>query len=93
MFDMKKNDNALIMIFNAAGVVIAYILLGISLYLSTDVPLSTKGFWGIGILMLTISLVNFVKYRFDAKADEDRIRMIEEAKNEQMLAKYVTKDS
>ncbi|MEZ5716690.1 MAG: hypothetical protein R3D85_17030 [Paracoccaceae bacterium] len=93
MFDMKKNDNALIMIFNGAGVVAAYVLLGFSLYLSTDVPLSTKGFWGIGILMLTISLVNFVKYRFDAKADEDRIRMIEDAKNEQMLAKYVTKDS
>lgn len=92
MFDMKKNDNALIMIFNGGGVVAAYILLGFSLYLSTDVPLSTKGFWGIGILMLTISLVNFVKYRFDAKADEDRIRMIEEAKNEQMLAKYVTKE-
>ena len=93
MFDMNKNDNTLIMVFNGAGVVIAYVLLGFSLYLSTDVPLSTKGFWGIGILMLTVSLVNFVKYRFDAKADADRVRMIEEAKNEQMLAKYVTKDN
>ena len=91
MFE-DKNDNTLIMIFNGAGVVAAYVLLGFSLYLSTDVPLSTKGFWGIGILMLTISLVNFVKYRFDAKADNDRIRRIEEAKNEEMLAKYVTKD-
>ncbi|WP_137702951.1 hypothetical protein [Marimonas lutisalis] len=92
MFDMNKNDNTLIMVFNGAGVVAAYILLGISLWLSTEVPLSTKGFWGIGILMLTISLVNFVKYRFDTQQREDRLRMIEEAKNEQMLAKYVTKD-
>ncbi|MDU8925961.1 hypothetical protein RXV86_01050 [Alisedimentitalea sp. MJ-SS2] len=89
---MNNNDNSLIMVFNGAGVVAAYVLLGFSLYLSTDVPLSTKGFWGIGVLMLTISLVNFVKYRFDAKADNDRIRRIEEAKNEEMLAKYVTKD-
>ena len=74
MFDMNKNDNTLIMVFNGAGVVIAYVLLGFSLYLSTDVPLSTKGFWGIGILMLTVSLVNFVKYRFDAKADADRVQ-------------------
>ncbi len=93
MFNNRDDDNTLIMIFNGAGVVAAYILLGISLWLSTDVPLSTKGYWGIGILMLTISLVNFVKYRFDAKANEDRIRRIEEAKNEQMLAKYVSKDS
>ncbi len=93
MFNSNDDDNTLIMIFNGAGVVAAYILLGISLYLSTDVPLSTKGFWGIGILMLTISLVNFVKYRFDAKANEDRIRRIEEARNEEMLAKYVSKDS
>ncbi len=93
MFNNRDDDNTLIMIFNGAGVVAAYILLGISLWLSTDVPLSTKGYWGIGILMLTISLVNFVKYRFDAKANEDRIRRIEEARNEEMLAKYVSKDS
>lgn len=85
----EKPDNTLIMMFNAAGVAAAYILLGISLYLSTDVPLSTKGFWGIGILMLTLSLVNFVKYRFDNQQRTDRINRIEEARNEKLLEDYV----
>lgn len=85
-----KSDNTVIMMFNAAGVVAAYALLGLSLYLSTDVPLSTKGFWGIGILMLTLSLVNFVKYRFDNQQRIDRINRIEEARNEKLLEEYVT---
>ena len=89
MLNTTKTDNTLIMLFNAAGVAAAYILLGISLYLSTDVPLSTKGFWGIGILMLTISLVNFVKYRFDTLAREDRIKQLEDAKNEKILEDFV----
>jgi len=84
-----KNDNSLIMMFNAGGVVVSYLLLGISLWLSTDVPLSTKGFWGIGILLLTLSLVNFVKYKFDARLSEDRIARLEEARNEKLLAEYV----
>lgn len=85
----EKSDNTLIMFFNAGGVLAAYALLGLSLYLSTDVPLSTKGFWGIGILMLTLSLVNFVKYRFDNQARADRINRIEEARNEKLLEDYV----
>jgi hypothetical protein len=84
-----KNDNSLIMMFNAGGVVVSYLLLGVSLWLSTDVPLSTKGFWGIGILLLTLSLVNFVKYKFDARLSEDRIARLEEARNEKLLAEYV----
>lgn len=84
-----RNDNSLIMVFNASGVVAAYGLLGISLWLSTDVPLATKGFWGIGILLLTLSLVNFVKYRFDARLSDDRIARLEEARNEKLLADYV----
>lgn len=67
-------------------------MLAVSLWLSTDVPLSTKGFWAIGILMLTISLVNFVKYRFDEKAGADRIRQLEDAKNEKLLKDYVAED-
>jgi len=66
-------------------VVLAYGLLGLSLYMSTEVPLSTKGYWGMGVLMLTISLINVVKYRFDWKSSEDRIRRIEEARNEKLL--------
>jgi hypothetical protein len=85
-----KSDNSLIMAFNAAGVLAAYVLLGISLWLSTDVPLSTKGFWGIGILLLTLSLVNFVKYRFDVRLSVDRLARLEEARNEKLLAEYVS---
>ena len=42
----NQNDNTLIILINVAGVLIAYGLLGLSLYLSTEVPLSTKGYWG-----------------------------------------------
>lgn len=78
-------DNTLIIFLNGCGVAIAYGLLAISLWLSTDVPLATKGFWGMGILLLTLSLINVVKYRFDAKSSEDRIARIEEARNEKLL--------
>lgn len=84
-----QTDNRLIMNFNLVGIIAAYGMLALSLWLSPDVPLSTKGFWGIGILMLTLSLVNFVKYRFDEKASGDRIRQLEDAKNEKLLKDYV----
>jgi len=84
-----KSDTALIQLFNAAGIAAAYGLLALSLYLSTDVPLSTKGFWGIAVLLLTLSLVNFVKYRFDHQAAEDRINRLEAARNEKLLEDYV----
>lgn len=92
MNDTVRNDNGLIIVFNAAGVVIAYGMLALSLYLSPDVPLSTKGYWGIGILLLTLSLVNFVKLRFDVRLSEDRVTRIEEARNERLLAEYVGGD-
>lgn len=88
----SRSDNTVIMLFNLAGVVIAYGMLGLSLYMSPDVPLSTKGYWGIGILMLTLSLVNFVKYRFDERLADDRIQRLEEAKNEKLLSDYVSDD-
>ena len=80
-----RNDNGLIMFINSAGVVLAYGLLAVSLWLSTDVPLSTKGYWGMGIVLLTLSLINVVKYRFDNRSSEDRIRRIEEARDEKLL--------
>lgn len=80
-----RTDNALIVLLNMVGVAVAYGLLGISLWLSTEVPLATKGFWAMGILLLTLSLINVVKYRFDARSSEDRIRKIEEVRNEKML--------
>ncbi len=88
--NFQKNDTAIIMGLNALGVVAAYTLLAISLYLSVDVPLSTKGYWGMGVVLLTLSLINVVKYRFDSRAYEDRIRQLEEARNEKLLADFVT---
>ena len=92
MHNSLRSDNALIMFFNAAGVVVAYGMLALSLYMSPDVPLSTKGYWGIGILMLTLALVNFVKLRFDDRISADRIQQIEEARNEKLLSDYVSDD-
>lgn len=89
MYHNDKPDNRLIMLFNLTGVIAAYVLLALSLYKSVDVPLATKGYWGIGILLLTLSLVNFVKYRFDNQARIDRINRIEEARNEKLLEDYV----
>ena len=83
-------DNGLILSLNVAGVVAAYVLLSISLWLSTDVPLATKGYWGMGVLLLTLSLINVVKYRFDAQASVDRIKQLEDAHNERLLAEFVT---
>ena len=60
--------------------------------MSPDVPLSTKGFWGIAVLMITMGLVNSVKYRFDAKIGADRINRLEEARNERLLEEYVSTD-
>ena len=83
-------DNGLILTLNLAGVVAAYVLLSISLWLSTDVPLATKGYWGMEVLLLTLSLINVVKCRFDAQASIDRIKQLEEAHNERLLAEFVT---
>lgn len=85
-----RSDNALIMMINGVAVVIAYGMLGLSLYLSTDVPLATKGYWGIAIMMLTVSLINFVKYRFDDRLSEDRLHRLEAAKTEKLLSEYVS---
>ncbi len=89
---VTKSDNSLIMFVNGVGVAVAYGMLGISLWLSTEVPLATKGFWGMAVLMLTLALVNFVKYRFDDKMAEDRIQRIEDAKNEKILSDYIGDD-
>ncbi len=89
---MTNNDNGLIIFLNGAGVALAYGLLGISLWLSTEVPLATKGYWGMGIVLLTLSLINVVKYRFENQSNADRIRKIEEAKNERILEDFVNDD-
>jgi hypothetical protein len=88
----NRNENSLILFVNFAGVALAYGLLGVSLWLSVDVPLATKGFWGMGIVLLTISLINVVKYKFDMRIAEDRISRIEEARNEKMLEEALNTD-
>lgn len=75
--------------FNGLGVATAYFMLALSLWLA-PVDLSTKGYWGMGIFMLTLSLVNFVKYRIEERQQSDRISQIEAAKNERLLAEYVS---
>mgnify|MGYP000076355806 FL=1 len=89
----NKSDNSLIMFINGVGVIVAYGMLGLSLWLSTEVPLATKGFWGMSVMMLTLALVNFVKYRFEERMSEDRINRIEEARNEKLLSEYVGETS
>jgi len=88
----KRNDTNTIMFFNGLGVVFAYCMLGLSLYLSTDVPLATKGYWGIAVVLLTLALVNFVKYRFEDRLSEDRIQQLEDAKNEKLLSDFVAEE-
>lgn len=85
-----KSENSLIIGLNLLGVIAAYALMAISLYIMTEINLSTKGFWGVSILLLTVCLINFVKYWFEARQTEDRIRLLEEAKNERLLAEFVT---
>ncbi len=91
---MKNQGEAnLLQSLNMLGVITAYVLLALSLYLSTEVPLATKGYWGMGILLLTLSLVNVVRIRFDSQASVDRVKQLEEAHNERLLAEFVTDKS
>ncbi|RUS60928.1 hypothetical protein EGN72_07055 [Pseudorhodobacter sp. E13] len=84
----QKSDTSAIMFFNGVGVAVAYFMLALSIWMA-PVDLSTKGYWGLGILLLTLALVNFVKYRFDAKIAEDRLARLEDAKNEKLMAEYI----
>jgi len=85
---MNSDYNQIYVIFNAAGVVAALFLLSLSLWLA-PVDIATKGYWGMGIVLLMASLVNFVKYRMDARIQQDVVRQIEAAKNEKILKEYV----
>lgn len=87
----NTTDNSLIINFNLAGVILSYFFLGLSLWINTDVALSTKGFWGLAVVMLTLSLVNFVKYKFDARIATERLSQLEQARNEKLLSEFVDK--
>ena len=83
------DNNNIYVVFNAAGVAAALFLLCLSIWLA-PVDLSTKGYWGMGIVLLMASLVNFVKYRMDQRIQADVVRQIEAAKNEKILKEYVS---
>ncbi len=80
-------SNSVYINFNALGIAVAYAMLGLSIWLA-PVDLSTKGFWAMGVFLLTLSLVNFVKYRLDERASQDRVNMIEQAKTERLLTDF-----
>lgn len=85
---MNSENNQIYVAFNAAGVAAALFLLSLSLWLA-PVDLSTKGYWGMGIVLLMGSLVNLVKYRTDDRNARDVVRQLEQAKNEKILKDYV----
>lgn len=88
----SSSQNALIVNFNLAGIIISLGMLSLSVWL-TPIDLATKGFWAIGVLMLSLALVNFVKYRIEDRIREDRIQRLEDARNEKLLEDYVSDKS
>ncbi|MBZ9742292.1 MULTISPECIES: YiaA/YiaB family inner membrane protein [unclassified Mesorhizobium] len=85
------NGNQTYIMFNTISVGAAYFMLGLSLWLA-PVDLSTKGYWGMGILLLTGSLVNLVKYRTDERISAETTAKIEKARNEKLISEYVGKE-
>ena len=85
---MNSNNTVYIM-FNSLGVVTAYVMLTLSIWLA-PVDLSTKGYWGMGIFLLTVALVNLVKYRLDDRIQAERLYKLETAKNERIIQDYIT---
>ena len=86
---LNQSENALIINFNLLGIFVSLGMLGLSIWL-TPVALATKGFWAIGVLMLSMALVNFVKYRIEDRIREDRLQRLEDARNEKLLESYVS---
>ncbi|TPN85717.1 hypothetical protein FJ987_14875 [Mesorhizobium sp. CU2] len=85
------NGNQTYILFNTISVGAAYFMLGLSLWLA-PVDLSTKGYWAMGVLLLTGSLVNLVKYRTDERISAETTAKIEKARNEKLISEYVGKD-
>jgi len=84
----NESSNGIYIVFNAAGVAAALFLLSLSLWLA-PVDLATKGYWGMGIVLLMASLVNLVKFRMDDRNAQNVVRQLEQAKNEKILKDYV----
>ena len=83
-----NNSTSIYILFNGAAVLTAYVMLSLSVWLA-PVDLSTKGYWGMGIFLLTLSLVNFVKYRLEDRMQQERIFKLEAAKNEKIIQDYI----
>lgn len=84
-----NNSTSIYILFNAAGVLTAYVMLSLSVWLA-PVDLSTKGYWGMGVFLLTCALVNLVKYRLDDRMQQERLFKLEAAKNEKIISDYIT---
>lgn len=87
----NQTANSVYTLFNLAGCGGAYLMMAGSIYYA-PVDFSTKGYWAMGIMLLTLSLVNLVKYRTDDRSSQDRIRQLEDAKNERLLKDFVSED-
>lgn len=85
----NENSNSIYTLFNMLGVATAYGMLALSIWMA-PVDLSTKGFWGMGVFLLTLSLVNLVKYRIDDRIQADRIRQLETARDDKLLTDFVS---
>lgn len=83
-------NNRVYINFNAAAVAVAYIMLGLSLWLA-PINLATKGYWAMGVFLLTASLVNLVKFRMEQHLSDETVSKIEKAKNDKILSEYVAK--
>ncbi len=86
---MNQTSNNIYIVFNAAGVLTAYGMLALSIWLA-DIDLSTKGFWGMGVFLLTVALVNLVKYRMEDRLQQEAIYKLEAARNEKIIKEYIT---
>ncbi|MEI9430352.1 YiaA/YiaB family inner membrane protein [Mesorhizobium sp. Cs1299R1N3] len=79
------NSNQTYIMFNTVSVGAAYFMLGLSLWLA-PVDLSTKGYWAMGILLLTGS------HRTDERISAETTAKIEKARNEKLISEYVGKE-
>lgn len=86
---MQTTNNTVYILFNGLGVATAYFMLALSVWLA-PVDLSTKGYWGMGIFLLTVALVNLVKYRLDDRVQAEKLYKLETAKNEKIIQDYIT---
>ena len=87
----NDKSNGVYVMFNGLGVATSYVMMAMSLWLA-PVDLSTKGYWGMGIFMLTLSLVNLVKYRLDERVSQDKLNQLETAKNEKIIQDFIVDD-